>query len=122
MYKYIRLLPQSAAVMLVLSGCATRYDNRLVEQRSQQLYQATRAPALEAQPSPGSEALFKQAVDLKAPVRERLALLARSFLELRPALRMTARLVRRDINVFAGLQRQQLVQTKLIYGVQFALG
>ncbi len=55
------------------------------------------------------EALFSKAVDLKGTVRERLALLTRSFFELPPALRKTARLVRRDINVFAGIYRQQLV-------------
>lgn len=55
------------------------------------------------------EALFRKAVDLEGSTRERLALLTRSFLELPPALRQTARLVRRDINVFAGLYRQQLV-------------
>ena len=55
------------------------------------------------------EALFRQAVDLEGTTRERLALLTRSFLILPPALRRTARLVRRDINVFSGLHRQQLV-------------
>ncbi len=55
------------------------------------------------------EALFSKAVDLEGTVRERLALLTRSFFELPPALRKTARLVRRDINVFAGIYRQQLV-------------
>lgn len=55
------------------------------------------------------EALFMQAVDLEGTTRERLALLTRSFLILPPALRRTARLVRRDINVFSGLHRQQLV-------------
>lgn len=64
MYSYTRLLPQAAAAMLILSGCATKYDARLVEQRTEQLYGAVRAPALDApdaQPLPSFEALFKHA-------------------------------------------------------------
>lgn len=64
MYTYTRLLPQSAAVLLILSGCATRYDAGLVEQRTQHLYGFAHAPTLEAsdtQPSLSSEALFSQA-------------------------------------------------------------
>jgi len=52
--------------MLILSlyGCATRYDSRLVERRTQQLYGAARTPAFnetDVQPAPSAEALFKQA-------------------------------------------------------------
>lgn len=56
------------------------------------------------------ENLFRRAVDLEGSTRERLAALTQSFLELPPALRMTARLVRRDINVFAGRYREELVR------------
>lgn len=64
MYSYTRLLPQAAAVMLTLSGCATKYDTRLVERRTEQLYGAAQAPELEApgaQPSPSAEALIERA-------------------------------------------------------------
>jgi len=64
MYRYTRLLPQSAAVLLILSGCATNYDARLVERRTQQLYRAAQAPKLyepDAQPLPSVEALFADA-------------------------------------------------------------
>ncbi|MBL4771227.1 MAG: TetR/AcrR family transcriptional regulator [Planctomycetes bacterium] len=54
--------------------------------------------------------LFRQAVELEGHVRERLAQLTRSFLELAPALRMTARLVRRDINVFSEEDQEKLVR------------
>jgi outer membrane protein TolC len=50
--------------MLILSGCATRYDARLVEQRTQELYGASEAPAPrapDAQPLPSAEALFERA-------------------------------------------------------------
>ena len=64
MYSYTRLLPQAAAAMLILSGCATKYDARLVEQRTEQLYGAAQAPALaapDAEPSRSAEALFEHA-------------------------------------------------------------
>ena len=38
MYTYSRLLPRAAVLLLILSGCATRYDNRIVERRTHELY------------------------------------------------------------------------------------
>lgn len=64
MHSYKRLLPQSAAVILILSGCAARYDNQLVKQRREQFYPATSAQALgsaDDQPAPSSEAFFEHA-------------------------------------------------------------
>lgn len=64
MHSYSWLLPQAAAVLLTLTGCATKYDTRLVERRTERLYGAAKAPVLEApgaQPSPSAEALFESA-------------------------------------------------------------
>ena len=38
MYTYSRLLPCAAVLLLILSGCAARYDSRIVERRTQELY------------------------------------------------------------------------------------
>jgi AcrR family transcriptional regulator len=54
--------------------------------------------------------LFRPAVERVGSVRERLALLTQSFLKLPPHLRMTARLVRRDINLFTGRDREKLIR------------
>lgn len=66
MYSYTRLLPQAAAVMLILTGCATKYNSRIIEQRTERLYGSTQAPvfgATDAQPSPSTtaEMLFEHA-------------------------------------------------------------
>lgn len=45
MYTYSRLLPCAAVLLLVLSGCATRYDRRIVERRTQELYDARLEPS-----------------------------------------------------------------------------
>ena len=64
MYRYQRLLPQVAVATLLFSGCATRYESRLVEERTGRLYGASQAPAQAVQaPAPprSSEALFERA-------------------------------------------------------------
>lgn len=64
MYRYLLLLPQVAVATLILSGCATRYDSRLVEERTERLYGAANAPAQETQasePAPSPDALFERA-------------------------------------------------------------
>ncbi len=64
MYSYTRLLPQAAAAMLILSGCATKYDARPIGPLYGPLYGAAQAPALEgqeAEPRASAEALFERA-------------------------------------------------------------
>lgn len=64
MYRYLLLLPQVAVATLIFSGCATRYDSRLVEERTERLYGAAQAPAQETQasePAPSPDALFERA-------------------------------------------------------------
>ena len=64
MYVYQRLLPQVAVATLLLSGCATRYESRLVEERTERLYGAPQTPARAVQaPAPlrSSDALFERA-------------------------------------------------------------
>lgn len=55
MYRYPWLLPQVAAATLILSGCATRYESRLVEERTERLYGAAQAPAPETQAPESSQ-------------------------------------------------------------------
>ncbi len=54
--------------------------------------------------------LFEQATAMSASCRERLARLTRDFLELPDEDRELTRLVRRDINTFSGVERDQLVR------------
>lgn len=54
--------------------------------------------------------LFEQAVSAEGTSRERLARLTRDFLELAPEDRELIRLVRRDINIFSGGDRDRLVR------------
>jgi cobalt-zinc-cadmium efflux system outer membrane protein len=46
MYTHPRLLLSAAVLLLILSGCASRYDSRVIERRTQQLYDAAQAPSL----------------------------------------------------------------------------
>lgn len=64
MYRYQWLLPQVVAATFMLSGCATRYESRLVEERTELLYGAPQAPVQETQASelaPNPDALFERA-------------------------------------------------------------
>ncbi|GMQ85115.1 MAG: TetR/AcrR family transcriptional regulator [Acidimicrobiia bacterium] len=54
--------------------------------------------------------LFESAVDAPGSSRHRLARLTRAFLELPDEERELTRLVRRDINIFSGEQRDRLVR------------
>ncbi len=54
--------------------------------------------------------LFEQAVAMEGTCRERLARLTRDFLELPGEERELIRLVRRDINIFSGGERDRLVR------------
>jgi AcrR family transcriptional regulator len=54
--------------------------------------------------------LFEQAVDSPGTCRERLARLTKDFLSLSEEERELARLVRRDINTFTGIDRDRLVR------------
>jgi AcrR family transcriptional regulator len=54
--------------------------------------------------------LFRRSVDSSGSCRERLARLTRDFLELPDEERELTRLVRRDINTFAGDERDRLVR------------
>ncbi len=54
--------------------------------------------------------LFEQAVAASGSCRDRLARLTRDFLELSDEEREVTRLVRRDINTFAGEERDRLVR------------
>jgi len=55
--------------------------------------------------------IFESAVEAPGSCRERLAQLTRDFLELPEEEREVTRLVRRDINIFTGEERDRLVRT-----------
>ncbi len=55
-------------------------------------------------------AAFRKASSAPGTCRERLSLLTRSFLEMPRKKRRVMRLVRRDINVFRGAERERLIK------------
>ncbi len=68
MYTQPRLLPLAAALLLLLVGCASRYDSRLIERRTQQFQQREPASpdASESQVEDNSVSDLLQAADLEA--------------------------------------------------------
>lgn len=74
-------------------------------QSKEQLYIAMMLGDLEEK-----RVLFSRAVAMRGTCRERLARLTRDFLELPDEPRELIRLVRRDINIFRGADRERLVR------------
>lgn len=67
MYTHLRLQPCAAALLLILVGCASSYDSRLIERRTQQLYDRAEPPPLSGdsheEENPVSELLVQASLE-----------------------------------------------------------